>query len=237
MFEGVGGSRVLTVLVGPEESDDTCRWKWLHERLCRALSLELQVRPSEGFSQGASSQLLLEEAATIGGPVLVSPRSPLPRAVARPHEGEPVRILIASDASREVARGARGLYERLSRGGFPTSVVLVLTHGSLPRIWEGPGYQAAAWRTEVRQRHGRPECFKVVTGDPSVEVRRHAADCDLLVLMWRGAVGAGHAQVVRAVLEDGVQVPCLLVPLEWVTTSGLSEEHRRMWIRHSKRTA
>jgi hypothetical protein len=127
------------------------------------------------------------------------------------------RVLVPSDASEAVAAGTRALYRRLSRAGVQVTMLHVMTEDSTPRIWEGSGHHAAAWFDEMRRRHGpATSALKVVTGDPWKELHDQAGEADLVVLFWRHDSRAGHAAVIRALFAQGIEVPKLLVPLEWI---------------------
>jgi len=168
----------------------------------------------------------------VAGPVLFLPSRPVrwgrDTATAsgdrRPVDRAPSgmqRVLIPSDASDEVAAGARALSTRLARAGVQATILHVLTEDNLPRMWEGSGHHAAEWFDELRRRHGATsDVLSVVTGDPHEELRAYATRADLVVMLWRHDTSAGRASVLRSVLRSGIGVPHLLVPLVWIAGPG-----------------
>jgi len=127
------------------------------------------------------------------------------------------RVLIPSDASDDVAEGARVLRDRLAKAGIRSTILHVLTEDNRPRMWEGSGHHAAQWFDEMRRRHrAGPETLTVVPGDPEHELETYASGVDLVVVLWHHDVSFGHAALLRSVLGRGIGVPHLLVPLVWL---------------------
>jgi len=212
--------------------DDDADWAGLVGDVGKVLGLEPATEVLlDGAARGRTVERLLIRAARTGGPVLVLP------ATARGRRSAPAvaahqpradgglasmhRVLIASDASDEVAAGARSLLATLADAGVHATILHVLTAENRPRMWEGSGHHAAVWLDEVRRRHGATaDVMRVVTGEPGDELRAHSACADLVVLLWRGELAPGRAAMVRSVLGSGIEIPHLLVPLEWVVTPG-----------------
>ncbi|HUC36239.1 MAG TPA: hypothetical protein VMR97_03865 [Acidimicrobiales bacterium] len=166
---------------------------------------------------------LLARASSAAGPLLVLP-------VGGGHAGAPGgarkrgalrarmrRVLVSSDASEEVAAATRSLHRRFTRAGVHLRMLHVMTADNTPRMWDGPGHHAAAWLDELRRRHGAsPEAMSVVGGQPAEQLHEHAGEADLVVLFWRRDSREGHAAVIRSLFARGIEVPKLLVPLEWM---------------------
>lgn len=230
------GEDVLTVLRDPLGADSP-RWARLVDELAAVLGVAVSDLPLDLQGPDATSRLL-HVAAAAPGPMLVLPRvrpgelgaAPPPRLL---------RVLIASGDSSDVVDSARFLSDRLRAAGVRTAVLVVLSDGALPSMWEGAGHHAAAWREELARRHGDPDELEVLSGDAGVgpAIRARAAGAGVLLLVWRRVAAEGRAEVVRAVLdtggEDEAVLPCLLVPITWVeglrdrTATRLPEEATR----------
>jgi hypothetical protein len=166
---------------------------------------------------------LLTMASSVSGPLLVLPPRRHAGAVpdragkARQAATRMRRVLIPSDASEEVTAATRALYRRFTRAGVRVTMLHVMTDDNMPRMWEGAGHHAAAWFDELRQKHGAGlDVLKVVSGEPGYELRVRPDAADLVVLFWRHDSRAGHAAVIRSLLVRGIEVPQLLVALEWM---------------------
>jgi len=231
-FESRGGTNeLLTVVMGfcGEEVDSgkvVSEWGEFAQELGQSLALEPALELVAASDERDVVDELLTRAAIAPAPVLVLPRRhKQPVQTLEPHELH--RVLIASDASHEVAQGARALQRHLRGDGVSTTVLLVLAANALPRIWEGTGHQAAAWRSELFRRHG-PDVVTVADGmNPANALREQSCEADLLIMLWRQAADAGRAPVVRSVLEGALEIPCLLVPLVWVRPWRPSRPSRR----------
>jgi hypothetical protein len=201
----------------PDSGGGAGRWSAFVSELARVVDLEPVYLPVAADGRRWLDDVL-GTAATWPGPVLVLPRTAIGAigSAMVPHLG---RALIASDDSPPVARRAGLAALHLLRSGVQSRVVLVLTPQTTPPMWEGTGHHATAWRAELARRHGRSTRVDVVSGDPGAAVRAHSAAADLVVLLWRGATAEGHGAVVRAVLDEGVGQPCLLLPPDWMETA------------------
>ena len=191
-------------------------WAVLVEQIGRVLALEPHPNAigDGATSREARVEQVLSLAARTEGPVLLLP---LPSDGRRPLAAHRhiEKAVIASDASEPVVGAAAILYHRFADAGIPTTIVFVLTPSALPRIWEGAGYHAQAWRSELRRRHGSAaEDFTITMGEPTQEVEAAAARADVLILLWRQVARLGRAAMVRSLLGE-LPVPCLLVPLAW----------------------
>jgi hypothetical protein len=124
-----------------------------------------------------------------------------------------------SDASDEMAVATRVVMEALLVAGFRPGILLVLTEDNQPRMWEGSGHNADQWFDEMRRRHGAgPETLTVVTGDPEHEFATFAMGADLVIMVWHHDASSDRAPLLRSVLQGGITVPHLLLPLPWVET-------------------
>jgi hypothetical protein len=221
----------LTVLAaGP---DDGHQWAPLVGAVAGALGLE---PPADWIDVGAKDVAArLEVAAACSGPVLLLPARRSRRArdrevnevgTAVADERAPfARALIPSDASDEVAAGARAMMQRLAAAGVSSTILHVVTTDNVPRMWEGPGHHARAWFTELFRRHGDgPDLLRVEAGHPAQQVTAYAASVDVVVVLWHGRAAPGRTIVLRSLLERDLDVPVLLVPLAWVRRS-----HRVRW--------
>jgi hypothetical protein len=202
----------MTVLA---DRDETGRWQPLVAAVGRLVGLRpsMLALPAAGDGWAAA---VMRVAAASPGPVLVLPRREGPGAgePARPSRLE--RAVIASDDTWDVVHAARLCALHLLRSGVETTVLVVLTRETAPPMWEGTGHHAAAWRTELGRRHGRPDRLDVVPGPAGPTVRARTTDTDLVVLLWHRNVAEGRAAVLRDVLDEDVVAPSLLVPLDWV---------------------
>lgn len=208
------------VVVHDELGSDMSSWESLVHDVAGVVGLEPSYLPVQAPAPDWLAGVLRAAAAS-PGPVLV-----LPRAAGAPARLRPPRRLraaiIASDDSAESVHGARKASLLLLRGGVQVTVLLALTAESAPPIWEGAGHHAAAWREELERRYGRPDRIEVRRGLPGPIVRAHSEGADLVVLLWRQAIGDDRAPVVRAVLDQAMAPPCLLVPLAWMAAAPLS---------------
>ena len=212
---------LVVVAAAAEDLED---FELLVTDVARALELvpapELVAR-EEGGEKAIGK--LLAMASSVSGPLLVLPSRrhagamPDRAGKARGIVARMRRVLIPSDGSEEVAAGTRALYRRFTRVGVHVTMLHVMTEDNMPRMWEGSGHHAAAWFDELRRRHGAaPDVLKVVSGEPGHELRVQAGAADLVVLFWRHDSRAGHAAVIRSLFARGIEVPKLLVALEWM---------------------
>jgi hypothetical protein len=215
-------SRPLVVVAAAAE--DLEDFELLVADVARALELvpapELVAR-EEGREKTIGK--LLTMASSVSGPLLVLPARrhagamPDRAGKARGAATRMRRVLIPSDASEEVTAATRALYRRFTRAGVRVTMLHVMTDDNMPRMWEGSGHHAAAWFDELRQKHGAAlDVLKVVSGEPGYELRVQPDAADLVVLFWRHDSRAGHAAVIRSLFIQGIEVPQLLVALEWM---------------------
>jgi hypothetical protein len=230
---GDGAPRAQVMVVVAEAAGDAGEWGALVGELARALGLEPDVAVlPRSVGRRAAVAAELATASTVPGPVLLLPwrgrrrgrgRAVLGTELRRGRVPALRRVLIPSDASDDVAGGARLLRDRLAKAGFRSTILHVLTEDNRPRMWEGSGHHAAQWFDEMRRRHGAsPETLTVVPGDPEHELETYASGADLVVVLWRHDVSFGHAALLRSVLQRGIAVPHLLVPLVWLDGPDLS---------------
>ena len=211
------GLRSLTVFCDAI-GDDTADWQSFVDDVGRVLRLTPVLVPVDMQAEEWVSRLL-RAAVAAPGPVLVLPRAA--GGAAAPGIEHPMRltrVVLASGDAGDVVRSARYLSRHLRAGGIQTTVLVVLSDGALPPMWEGAGHHASAWYSELHRRHGMPDHLEVVPGvpGPGAAIRHHAEDTDLLVLLWRRVAAEGRAAIVRAVVGEPARVPSLLVPLAWV---------------------
>ncbi len=202
----------MTVLA---DRDETGWWQPFVAEVGRLIGLRpvWLALPAAGKGWAAA---VMRVAAASPGPVLVLPCRGGPGAGAPARPARLERAVIASDDTWDVARAAHLAALHLLRSGVRTTVLVALTPETAPPMWEGTGHHAAAWRTELGRRHGRPDRLDVVPGPAGATVRARTADSELVVLLWHRSVAEGRAAVLRDVLDEGVVAPSLLVPLEWV---------------------
>lgn len=202
------------LVVVRDELEEGSRWEPFVADVARVVGLETSDLPLATSGAGWL-RAVLRAAAANPGPVLVLP----PRGAVPGGEGRLPRLrtaIIASDDSRELVRAAGLASLHLARSGVKVTVLLVLTGATVPRMWEGAGHHAAAWWQELERRYGSADRVRVSTGMPGPTVRAHGRDANLVVLLWRQVVDDDRAPVVRAVLDEGVAQPSLLVPIAWV---------------------
>jgi hypothetical protein len=217
------GARLAHLVVLMEETGgDEGSWTEFVDEVARLVGLEPSYSMLEEATPSPGGRWLgavLRAAAATAWPVLVLPPSTphAPGTTRRPAKVS--RAVIASDDTGEFVRGAGLASLRLLRSGVRTTVVVVLTGETAPPMWEGAGHHAAAWRAELERRYGRPHHLEVLSGPPGPMVRARCQGADLVVLLWRQVVDEHRAPVVRAVLDEGVTWPCLLVPLGWVESA------------------
>jgi hypothetical protein len=205
-------------------AEDLADFELLVADVARALELvpEPELVASEEVREKTIGKLLTM-ASSVSGPLLVLPAkrhagaTPDRAGKARGAATRMGRVLIPSDASEEVTVATRALYRRFTRAGVHVTMLHVMTDDNMPRMWEGSGHHAAAWFDELRQKHGAAlDVLKVVSGEPEYELRVQPDAADLVVLFWRHDSRAGHAAVIRSLLVRGIEVPQLLVALEWM---------------------
>jgi len=205
-------------------AEDLADFELLVADVARALELvpEPELVASEEVREKTIGKLLTM-ASSVSGPLLVLPAkrhagaTPDRAGKARGAATRMGRVLIPSDASEEVTVATRALYRRFTRAGVHVTMLHVMTDDNMPRMWEGSGHHAAAWFDELRQKHGAAlDVLKVVSGEPEYELRVQPDSADLVVLFWRHDSRAGHAAVIRSLLVRGIEVPQLLVALEWM---------------------
>ena len=205
-------------------AEDLADFELLVADVARALELvpEPELVASEEVREKTIGKLLTM-ASSVSGPLLVLPAkrhagaTPDRAGKARGAATRMGRVLIPSDASEEVTVATRALYRRFTRAGVHVTMLHVMTDDNMPRMWEGSGHHAAAWFDELRQKHGAAlDVLKVVSGEPEYELRVQPDAADLVVLFWRHDSRAGHAAVIRSLVGRGIEVPQLLVALEWM---------------------
>jgi uncharacterized protein len=166
----------------------------------------------------------LAAASTARKPVLVVPPD---ARVGAP--GDRVRVIVPHDGSPETDRGAAHA-RRLFRA---TAVEVTLLHAfagdTVPRFWDEPQHEAAAWAREFVKRHwpATVPAVRLAAGAPASAVlgAAEARACDVIALVWGQELGADHARVVRDVLADA-RVPVLLLPL--AGPAGTGERNKAM---------
>lgn len=212
----------MTVVAGAANLA-TLDWREYAAEVGRALGLEPSYL-SLSVTKVAWLPTVLRVSAGVPWPVLVLPLQRM-RVPAPPTPGPRLqRVLVASDGSPEIVKAARSLAGDLRRKGIATTVLVVLSGGTTPPIWEGPGHHAAAWRAETTRRHGYPDRLDVVTGPPEERIPAQIGGADLVVLAWHQVAARDRAAVVRAVIDDGAGPPCLLVPFDWMKSNRLAWE-------------
>jgi nucleotide-binding universal stress UspA family protein len=127
------------------------------------------------------------------------------------------RILVPLDGRR---RTEAALAEVMTlAAGHPVEIVVlhVQDRDSVPLFSDQRHHELEAWTEEFLRRHcPEPEqvAFELRIGIPAEHVLRVAmeTDADVIALGWFQDLGAGHAAVVREVLERS-SIPALLVPI------------------------
>jgi hypothetical protein len=215
--KGVSSGRGILEVVS---SADHETWPPVVEQISRVFEVAphpVSLAPPESDAGGRTRvDRVLELAGEARGPILLLPPSVAAGPPREPRHGGLRHVIVASDATEPVTGAVAALYERLADAGVSATIVVVTTPTTLPRIWEGVGYNAQAWRDELRHRHGSAGAhFSVIGGEPAPQLRAAAAHADVLILPWRQGAESGRTAVSRALLAEDLYVPCLLVPLAW----------------------
>ncbi len=167
---------------------------------------------------------VLDHAAGTGDPVLVLPPGPEDHGDTAP--GRHLRVMVPTDFTREEQRVLHRWAERAVRLGFDVHQLHVLDESTRPPMWEGAGHHAEAWHAELCRRHQLGDArLAVRAGDPVERILERSTGVDLILVCWRGDPGAGHARVVRQLLER-TERPLLLVraePLAWAAAEPVGE--------------
>ena len=214
--------RELLVVFRDVIAGDAGSWEELVDALARVLGLVPSYVPVAMRGEGWITRLL-QASAGAPGPVLVLPHDERRLAARAGRPPSPLlRVVIASGDAGDVVRSVDALARRLRSGGVESTVVVVLTDGAVPPMWEGPGHHAAAWRHELQRRHGGAERVEVLppAADAGRVIHDRAGEADVLVLVWRRAAAEGRAAVVRSALGTNDGLPCLLVPIDWADARG-----------------
>lgn len=201
------GERMVVMAVAEEQA---AAWRAFVDEVAALLGVSSHVVGRPAASAGEGEQATLAAAASADAPVLVLPS-------ALPGGAGPVtrvrRVLVPVDRSAGERRTLRPLLERLQAMGSAVEQLHVLSSGTRPAMWEGPGHHAEAWHAEVRRRHQVGAAgFEVKSGEPAAEITARAGTADLVVLCWRSDPAADRARTLRAVLQQ-VGQPVLLLPL------------------------
>jgi nucleotide-binding universal stress UspA family protein len=144
-------------------------------------------------------------------PVLVVP----PQAqVADP--GVRVRIIVPLDGSPEADQGGETVRRMFEPNGTEITIMHVFTQGGVPRFWDQPLHDEAAWAREFLARHwpGMDSPIRLEHGAPAAAVLAlaEAEAFDVIALVWGQRLGEDRAGIVRRVLADA-EIPVLLIPV------------------------
>jgi nucleotide-binding universal stress UspA family protein len=157
-----------------------------------------------------AGHVALELAGSLPKPLMVVPPD-------TPTKGAFRRILVPLDGLR---RTEAALAEVMTLGArHPLEIVVLHVHDrdSVPLFSDQRHHEAEAWTEEFLRRHcPEPErvAFELRIGIPGEHVLRVAkdTDADVIAIGWSQDLGAGHAAVVREVLERST-IPALLIPI------------------------
>lgn len=126
------------------------------------------------------------------------------------------RILVPVDAI-STAVALRDVFAAIWSDGFDVVVLHVFDAGSVPMFTDQPQHELAAWADEFLARMqvspDAPVRVEVRVGWPPHAVAEAIGQtqADLVLLAWSQDITAGHAEVVRHVLE-ATRVPVVLLP-------------------------
>lgn len=204
-------------------------WLPFATRVADALGLVASPAFVSRRARGKLVGTLLTTAAGLPGPVLVPAHLAADGLQTGDVPAAPRRVVVASDTSGDVARGAARVTRMLRRSGIEATTVVVADRNVVPPIWEGAGHHAAAWHGEMYRRHAGEGELRLVTEDHSLA--HLVGEADLLVLFWHRVADEGRAAVLRSLMDDGPRVTCVLVPTIW------PPELRRVWAEAPPRTS
>jgi nucleotide-binding universal stress UspA family protein len=163
-----------------------------------------------GTGSHPAGHVALELAFSLPKPLMVVP----PEA---PTRGEFHRILVPLDGLRQTAAALTEVMMLADRHPLELVVLHVHDRDSVPLFSDQRHHELEAWTEEFLRRHcPEPEriALEVRVGVPGEHVLNVARDlhADLITLGWSQHLGAGHAAVVREVLERST-IPTLLIPI------------------------
>jgi len=157
-----------------------------------------------------AGHVALELALSLPKPLMVVPPDAPTRGVFR-------RILVPLDGRRRTETGLAEVMTLAAR--HPLEIVVLHVHDreSVPLFSDQRHHELEAWTEEFLRRHcPEPEqvAFELRIGIPGEHVLKVArdTDADVIALGWSQDLGAGHAAVVREVLERST-IPALLIPI------------------------
>lgn len=174
-------------------------------------ALVLGARATRGGPRPAG-HTSLEVITSVRKPVLVVPPSAAVRDTLR-------RGLAPMDGTIQGAEGMRGAIEIACHADMELVVAHVHDEPGIPMFDDQPQHESEAWAREFLARYcpetvasGKMELRVGVPGREILALVRDTA-CDLVLAAWSQDLSAGHATVVRELLERS-EVPVLLVPVE-----------------------
>lgn len=170
-----------------------------------ALVLGARGRPADGRPAGRTALALLE---SIQKPLLVVTGETVFEAPVR-------RVLVPLDGTQTSAAALEEIVGLASAAAVEVVVAHVRQRRALPAFNDHLPHEVRAWSEEFLARHcPAPADLELRVGDPDehlLDICRRSG-CDLVALGWAQNLGAGHAAVVRRMLEE-TPVPLLLTPV------------------------
>ena len=157
-----------------------------------------------------AGHVALELALSLSKPLMVVPPDAPTRSAFR-------RILVPLDGRRPTEAALAEVMALAARHPLEIVVLHVHDRDSVPFFSDQHHHELEAWTEEFLRRHcPEPEqlVFELRIGIPGEHVLRVAkdTDADVIALGWAQDLGAGHAAVVREVLERST-IPALLIPI------------------------
>lgn len=156
--------------------------------------------------------------------VVVPPNAARPRALRR--------VLVPLEGTLSTSLAPKALIELAEDADVEIVILHVHDAETLPAFTDQPQHEGTAWRDEFVARYCPWGVDKVTMhvrlGRREEEILRAVKETepDLVALGWAQELAAGHAPVVRALLERG-RIPVLLLPMQVVHDN--AQTRRRSW--------
>lgn len=143
-------------------------------------------------------------------PVLV-----VPPGLACPQPSRWRRLLLPLEGSAQSSQAAAEALDAVITAEVDTIVLHVFTPTTAPPMLDRPSRDLELWAGEFLARHGPPAArIECRSGSAADQVARAcvAEHADLAVLSWSQNMSAGHAAIIRDVLNRAT-IPVLLLPV------------------------
>jgi nucleotide-binding universal stress UspA family protein len=167
---------------------------------------------------------------SLAKPVVVVPPDAAP--------GQLGRVLVPLEGTLSTSHAPTTMLDLASARTVDVVVVHVHDEASLPSFTDQPQHETSAWAEEFVARYwpwGVDDVrLETRVGRADEEIIGAAADLgvDVIALGWEQELGAGRAEVVRAVLEHA-RIPVLLVPVKAATTAPDEQSEARTGLQSS----